>query len=184
MEKVKFVRPTKVEYFISSLKTVFSFVFLKHIFDLIVYFVVNFTRGRQLAKIGKKTKVHPTVLMRESERILIGDNCLINHNNVLQAGKKNAQINIGDYVHTGPNVMMFAYNHVYDDPDIPSKNQCYVEADIVINDDVWIGAGSIVLAGVTIGKGAVVGAGSVVNKDVSPYTVVGGIPAKLLKLRV
>lgn len=54
---------------------------------------------------------------------------------------------------------------------------------IVIGNDVWIGAGAIILKGVTVGDGAVVGAGSVVTKDVPPYAVVGGIPAKLIRYR-
>lgn len=54
-------------------------------------------------------------------------------------------------------------------------------APVTIKDDVWIGCGSIILKGVTIGEGAVVGAGSVVTKDVPPYTMVGGNPAKAIK---
>jgi len=123
MKKVVFERPSKIKYTIYILRSVFSIEFIKHLAYLFVYFIINFTRGRCIAKIGVNTKLHPTVLMREAERIIIGDNCLINHNNVLQAGKKDAKIVIGNYVHTGPNVMMFAYNHVFDDPHIPSKNQ-------------------------------------------------------------
>lgn len=54
---------------------------------------------------------------------------------------------------------------------------------IVIEDDVWIGHGSIVLSGVCVGRGSVIAAGSVVNKDVPPYAVVGGVPAKVIKMR-
>jgi acetyltransferase-like isoleucine patch superfamily enzyme len=54
-------------------------------------------------------------------------------------------------------------------------------AKIVIEDDAWVGAGSIILPGVTIGKGAVVGAGAVVTKDVPPYTIVVGVPARSIK---
>jgi len=54
---------------------------------------------------------------------------------------------------------------------------------IVISDDVWIGAGAIILSGVNIGRGAIVAAGSVVNKNVPPYAIVGGIPAKVIKYR-
>lgn len=59
-----------------------------------------------------------------------------------------------------------------------------LQGDIIIDDDVWIGAGAIILTGVTIGKGSVIAAGSIVTKDVEPYTIVGGNPAKLIKKRV
>lgn len=55
--------------------------------------------------------------------------------------------------------------------------------DIVLGNDVWIGYEAVILSGVTIGDGAVVGAGAVVTKDVPPYTIVGGVPAKLIKKR-
>lgn len=57
------------------------------------------------------------------------------------------------------------------------------KGDIVIHDDVWIGHGSIILSGVTIGQGAVIAAGSVVNKDVPSYSIVGGVPAHVIKYR-
>lgn len=57
------------------------------------------------------------------------------------------------------------------------------KGDIVVCDDVWIGFGATILSGVTIGQGAVVAAGSVVTKDVPPYAIVGGVPAKVLKYR-
>ena len=54
---------------------------------------------------------------------------------------------------------------------------------VVVEDDVWIGHGAIILSGVTIGKGSVVAAGSVVNKDIPPYSIAGGVPARVLKQR-
>ncbi len=57
------------------------------------------------------------------------------------------------------------------------------KGEIVIGNDVWIGYGSIILSGVTIGHGAVIGAGSVVTKDIKPYSVVAGNPAKLIRMR-
>ena len=64
----------------------------------------------------------------------------------------------------------------------PSESIC--KGPIVVDDDVWIGYGCIILSGVHIGQGAVVAAGSVVTKDVEPYTVVGGVPAKKIRERV
>lgn len=146
-------------------------------------YTINFSVGRHRAKIGKGSKVHPTVILREAERIKIGDGCLINHNNLLQAGKEKGTITIGNYVHTGANVMMMAFNHSFDDLDVPTIKQDYYDAAITIEDDVWIGGGSIILAGVTIGKGSVIAAGAVVNRDVPPYSIVAGVPARIVKYR-
>lgn len=57
------------------------------------------------------------------------------------------------------------------------------KGDIVIRDDVWIGSKAIINSGITIGQGAVIAAGSVVTKDVEPYSIVGGVPAKIIKYR-
>lgn len=183
LEKVKFNRPNKVQYLKQIIISVFSFTFIKQVFSLFAYYVVNYISGRRNAKIGKNSKIHPTVIFRQGERIEIGSNCLINHNNVLQAGKCNGKIIIGNYVQTGANVMMFAFNHCTELTGIPMIEQDYLDGDIVIEDDVWIGAGSVILAGVHIGTGAVVAANAVVNKDVPQYAVVGGVPAKIIKYR-
>jgi len=182
--EVKYKKPNKWQYLGRILKCFLSIELYRHVAYLLSYIVLNFTRGRIIADVGKNTNLHPTVLLREAERIVIGNDCLINHGNVLQAGRKEAYIRIGNHVQTGPNVMMFAYNHSFDDPRIPIKKQDYYDGDIVINDDVWIGAGSIILAGVTIGKGAVIAAGSVVNKDIPPFTVCAGVPAEIIRNRI
>lgn len=181
--KVRFERPSKSAYLKEISCTIFSVSGIKFFFGLFAYVVVNFAAGRRKAHIGKGTKLHPTAILRQGERIAIGNNCLINHNNVLQAGKSTGRIIVGDYVHTGANVMIFAFNHSIDDTDIPSVCQDYYDADVIIGDDVWIGAGSIILAGVSIGRGAVIAAGSVVNHDVPEYAIAGGVPAKLIKSR-
>jgi len=183
MQKVHFNRPSKKQYLLQIISALFSLTFVKQIFSLFAYYVVNYIVGRKKATIGKHSKVHPTVILRQAERIKIGSHCLINHNNVLQAGKATGRIIIGDYVHTGGNVMMFAFNHGFDDLETPTILQDYYDGNIVIDDDVWIGAGSVILAGVHIGKGAIIGSNAVVNKDVPDYAIVGGVPAKVLKMR-
>lgn len=63
------------------------------------------------------------------------------------------------------------------------KSEAFGKGDIVVGDDVWIGYGATILSGISIGQGAVIAAGSVVTKDVPPYAIVGGNPAKILKFR-
>ena len=182
--RFKYTKPSKLTRLGQLLLTCFSLAHFKWLFSLFAYYLINYVRGRRKIRIGKDTNIHPTAMIREGEFITIGDHCLINHNNLIQAGKsKSGTITIGDYVHTGANVMMIAFNHGFYTRDIPTKQQDYLEAPIVIGNDVWIGGGSIILAGVTIGDGAVIAAGAVVNKDVPAYTIVGGVPAKVLKNR-
>lgn len=100
-----------------------------------------------------------------------------------------ANINIGNHVMFGPNVMMTTGGHridimdkymdeVTNDEKLPENDK-----DIVIEGDNWIGANAIILKGVTVHQGAVVAAGALVTKDVPPYAVVGGVPAKIIKYR-
>jgi acetyltransferase-like isoleucine patch superfamily enzyme len=110
--------------------------------------------------------------------IRIGKQSLIGEMNVLRG---QGGITIGDRVYTAPLVQMLAVNHIYSDPTRPMVEQGITAEGIVVEDDVWIGAGAIITDGVRIGKGSVVAAGAVVTKDVPPYTVVGGIPARVIK---
>ena len=182
--RISYKKPNKWVRFKQLFETLLSFTFIKWFLNSIAYILINSVRGRRLAKIGRGTNIHPTVILREGEYITIGDHCLINHNNLIQAGKSKAgSITIGNYVHTGTNVVMLGFNHGFYTRDIPTKEQDYMDAPIVIGDDVWIGTGAVILSGVTIGKGAIIAAGAVVNKDVPEYAIVGGVPAKVLKYR-
>lgn len=180
-KKVKFHRPSKF-YYLGSFFSTFP-TFISHCIKSFFYYYVNFVYGSKQATIGVKSKIHPTVIIRQGERVFIGHNCLINHNNVLQAGKSVGKISIGNYVQTGPNVLMFAFNHGIEQNGVPMINQDYMDGDIIIEDDVWIGAGSIITAGITIGKGTVIGAGSVVTKDIPQNVIAAGVPAKVIKKR-
>lgn len=182
-KRIQYSHPSKWVRAGQVLRAFFSIENIKWIINYNAYHLIHNVRGRRIAKIGR-SNIHPTAILREGENITIGDNCLINHNCLIQAGKSRyGKITIGNYVHTGVNVMMMAFNHGFYTREIPTKEQDYLEAPIVIEDDVWIGAGSVILAGVTIRKGAIIAAGAVVNRDVPPYAVVGGVPAKVIKMR-
>ena len=89
--------------------------------------------------------------------------------------------NIGSHVILAQNIVVSGLNHSYEDPDIPIHQQGVKVASIRIEDDCWIGSNSFIAAGITIGKHAIVAAGSTVTKDVPPYTIVAGNPARIIK---
>lgn len=92
---------------------------------------------------------------------------------------------IGDNVLMGPEVIILTSGHKYENADILIREQGRLpEKPVHIGNDVWIGARAIILPGVHIEDGAVIGAGAVVTKDVPPYTVVGGVPARIIKQRI
>lgn len=112
--------------------------------------------------------------------LTIGNNsCIGAYNYVGCAGK----IAIGNNVMIGPRVSLLAENHLFEQTDIPMKDQGVRNEGIIIEDDCWIGADTSILDGVTIGKGSIVAAGSVVTKPVSPYSIVAGVPARLIRAR-
>lgn len=90
-----------------------------------------------------------------------------------------AYLEIGDRVSIGPRVTVLPMEHAN-----ASRVRVAMkvrEGGVIIKDDVWIGAGVIILSGVTIGECSVIGAGAVVTKDVEPYTVVAGVPARKIR---
>jgi len=110
--------------------------------------------------------------------IKIGRDSLVGEYTVIRG---QGGVTIGDRVYTSPFTQLLAVNHVFNDPGQPFISQGITAQGIVVEDDVWIGAGAIITDGVRIGKGAVVGAGAVVTCDVPPHTVVGGVPARVIK---
>jgi maltose O-acetyltransferase len=92
---------------------------------------------------------------------------------------------IGRHVMMGPGVVFVGSNHAFDRLDIPMRRQGHLPAErTVIGDDVWIGTRAIILPGRKIGQGAIIAAGAVVTKDVAPYAIVGGNPAKVIGSRL
>ena len=108
-------------------------------------------------EIGSNTFINSEVRFAcKSDKIIIGKNCLI-----------------------GPRVCFETYSHNLVYNSVGGRGGC--SKPINVEDKVWIGCGAIILQGVTIGEGAVIAAGAVVNKNVPPYSVYGGIPARLIK---
>jgi acetyltransferase-like isoleucine patch superfamily enzyme len=112
--------------------------------------------------------------------IKMGNNCTVNSFAVLYG---HGGLEIGNGVRISAHVVIVPMNHIYKNPAIPIWMQGETRNGIKIEDDVWIGAGAKVLDGVKIGKGSVIGAGAVVTRDIPPYSVAVGVPAKVIKKR-
>lgn len=113
--------------------------------------------------------------------------------NVTDASPADTKLLIGSYCSIASNVrFLLGGEHQLDSiSTYPFKVKRFGEAkeagskgNIVVKDDVWIGAGAIICSGVTVGQGAVIAAGAVVTKDVEPYAIVGGNPARLIRYRL
>ena len=142
-----------------------------------------------------------SIFGRGDEHIHIGDGVLIGRRSVVKC--RLGSLQIGDHTNVGMDcriaststVIIGEYclfagkcyiggaQHRYDRRDIPITLQPLNSRGVVIEDDVWLGANVCVNDGVKIGKGAVVGAGAVVTKDIPPYTVAAGVPARVIKER-
>jgi len=90
-------------------------------------------------------------------------------------------VTIGNAVIFAQNIVMSGLNHSYEDITLPISKQKESTALIIIEDECWIGANAVITAGVTIGKHSVIAAGSVVTKNIPPYSVAVGNPARVIK---
>lgn len=120
------------------------------------------------------------------KHITIEDNVFINTNSYISA--INARVLIKKYTAIGPNLYVSTGNHkmipgVFFSTITDSEKGIGYDKDVIIEEDVWIGANVTILNGVTIGRGSIVGAGSLVTKDVLPYSIFGGVPAKFIKFK-
>lgn len=112
--------------------------------------------------------------------ITIGKNSLVDDNTFITAQQS---IRIGDNTQISAYTFITDFNHRTQDRRKTILSQGYIQNPVRIGNDVWIGAHTIILPGVTIGDGAVIGAGSVVTKDIPPYSIAVGNPAKIIKQR-
>lgn len=135
---------------------------------------------RRLFKhMGRNVNVERLAYFGRGNELSMGDNSGIGVN-CLCVGP----ITIGQDVMMGPDVIILTVSHEYSDVTLPMRQQGYRPPDpVVIEDDVWVGTRAIVMPDVTVHRGSIIGAGAVVTKDVPPYAIVGGVPARVLKYR-
>ena len=163
-------------------KTLFYFLNTVTVYEKVT--VSGFSRGLQNVVFDGKNAVPDRCNF--SGKVKIGYATTLGYNNVL-AG----EITIGKYCQFGADVALHATNHPISSMTTYINNNLFQgelkglkeENEIVIGNDVWIGHGVIIVGNINIGNGAILAAGSVITKDVPPYTIVGGVPAKIIKKR-
>ncbi|NEM97606.1 acyltransferase [Pontibacter sp. BT327] len=160
-------------------------LFASIIFALPRHKIFNFIKSGFLRSMGSKVGTgityYPRIKVSPGTNLVLGNHVDLAWGVLITTG---GGVEIGDRSLIGYNTQIFSANHV-----IPPRPQQiftsgHEKKKVKIGKDVWIGAGCIILPGVTIGEGAVVAGGSVVTKDVAPFTIVGGNPAKILKERI
>lgn len=127
---------------------------------------------------GKNVNIERRAYFGDGKGIFIGNNSTIGVNCKIQRNVK-----IGNDVMMGEDVIIITNTHKFDDCNIPMRIQGSKILPVTIEDDIWIGSRVFILPGVKIGKGSIIGAGAVVTKDVPEYSIIGGIPAKLIRSR-
>lgn len=144
--------------------------------------LINLSANVQLSSrisLGQGTTIKQYAIINTSGgRIRLGKECNLGQFSIIAT--KKTDVIMGDFVRIGPHVSFVASNRVHHRRDIPILKQGITEKGITIGNDVWIGAGSTILDGVNLGDGVVVAAGAVVTKDVPPYAIVGGVPARII----
>lgn len=174
-KKLKF---TAYDYIVHGLFFVLYFFvkFLPSPIGDLLRFAVSFFFVKKMGKV----RINEGVTFWYPYRLVIGNNVTLNEGVVLNAA---GGIKIGDNVRIGMRTTMITSDHIIESRDVPIYLQGISAAPIHIEDDVWIGANVTILKNVRIGRGAVIAAGAVVTKEVPAYAIVGGVPARLIKMR-
>lgn len=138
---------------------------------------------RHLARVGRNFSIMSGAKIFEPSNVTIGDDVGINMGVILDP-MEGGHIEIGNSIGIGPYCVLRSSDHGFSDPNVSFRKQPHVGGTIVLEDDVWLGSHVVVTRNVRIGKGSVIGAHSVVTKDIPPYSVAMGVPARVVKSRL
>lgn len=179
---VRWRRIIKTFVFVDSLfpRFINRFIFsLINSFSGRVFIFLRYVLVRNLAEsCGDNVAIFKNVTIENIERIRFGRNVSIHTGCYLDGA---GGISIGNDVSIAHHSSVLSANHTWDNPNAPIKYNPVKTSPVFIEDDVWVGCGCRVLCGVSIGTRSVVAAGAVVCKDVRPRTLVGGVPARIIK---
>ena len=131
-------------------------------------------------KCGSHVNVHQGARFGLGNEIFVGENSNLGVNVYING---RGGVKIGCNVLMGPDVIIYTGTHTFDDLETPIHLQPMIYKPVFIEDDVWIGARTVIMPGITIGKGSVIGANSTVTKDIPPYVVAVGSPARIIRER-
>lgn len=133
--------------------------------------------GMKNIRIGNGARIGRACFLTAGEgELSIGDLAAISP--CVNIGADHGRIEIGRQVAIGPGAVIRAANHRFARPDLPIISQGHVAGSVIIEEDVWIGANCVITPDVRIGRGAIVGAGAVVTRNVAPFSIVAGVPAR------
>jgi len=139
--------------------------------------------GMERIAIGSSFSVKQArIYAHEGGHIFIGDRVSVNPNCEINAAE-GGEIRIGNDVMIAASAILMASTHRFDSLDMPIRQQGHVPGRIVIGNDVWIGANAFITTDIEIGDQSIVAAGAVVTKNVPPKSVVGGVPARIIRTR-
>lgn len=189
-----------MNYFFKQLYRIINFIKRKYNTTLFKIKYFPFVSFEKKASVDERVRIKAFWFNNKKIKIIMDDfshlnsDILIQGSGELYIGKRsyigefsiigvNEKIIIGDDVMISQGLSLRDTSHNFDNLDLPMTKQGIITSPVVIENDVWIGHGVSIVKGVRIGKGAVVGAGAVVTKDVPAYSVVAGIPAKVIKIR-